>query len=331
MRNFVIGCIVLFTMAGTAFGETKEPPKKLALDLGGGVKLELVLVKSGEFNMGSNDGTEGWQQWTKPIHKVTISKSFYIGKYDVLVAQFRAFAEAAKPQIIEADKENNGVTPKDGKWQCVPGCNWRNPGFKQEDNHPVVCVTWNDAQDFCKRATKTTGRTVRLPTEAEWEYAARGPKSSKYPWGDKWEVLANVADASLLKQTGHAGYWGGMKEDDGYPFTSPCGAFKNASWCGAFDMLGNVSQWCQDLWVKKYSESPEIDPQGPPQGPGRPNDDTAHMVRGADWFHNPVFSCYSAHRFCNHAPGGAAAGTGNRQAHTGFRVVVEADASSRTP
>ena len=113
-------------------------------------------------------------------------------------------------------------------------------------------MTWNDAQEFCKWATKATGRTVRLPTEAEWEYAARGPQSPKYPWGDKWEgILANVADASLRK-AGFNMQWGEIKEDDGYPFTSPGGAYKNASWCGAYDMAGNVWQWCQDLLNDKY-------------------------------------------------------------------------------
>jgi formylglycine-generating enzyme required for sulfatase activity len=278
------------------------PAKERMLDLGGGVKMELVLVEAGEFNMGSNDGKEN----EKPVHKVKISQPYYIGKYDVTVAQFRAFADAAKFQT-EAEKQNNGWTVKDGTWQEVSGVNWRNPGFKQEDNHPVVVMAWSDTQEFCKWATKATGRTVRLPTEAEWEYAARGPKSLKYPWGDEWEgILANVADASL-RRAGFNMKWGEIKEDDGYPFTSPGGAYKNASWCGAYDMAGNVWQWCQDYFNDKYyGESPAVDPQGPAKVGDR-------VLRGGSWT-SPPGDCRSARRVWDHS--------GGRSAVAGFRVVV---------
>ncbi|HEY3324142.1 MAG TPA: SUMF1/EgtB/PvdO family nonheme iron enzyme [Planctomycetota bacterium] len=280
------------------------PPTE-TLDLGGGVKLELVLVPAGEFMMGSTDG-DGTE---KPVHKVKISKSYYIGKYDITVAEFRAFAEATRYKT-EAEKQNKGWSLKDGQWQEVSGVNWRNPGFTQEGCHPAVVVTWNDAQDFCKWATKLVRHTVRLPTEAEWEYAARGPQGLKYPWGDKWDgVLANVADASL-RRAGFSMRWGGeIKEDDGYTFTSPVGAFKNASWCGAFDMAGNVWQWCQDNWNDRYyADSPTVDPQGPATGGSR-------ALRGGCWDHGPS-ACRSARRIASD-PGG-------RHAHNGFRVVVEA-------
>jgi formylglycine-generating enzyme required for sulfatase activity len=272
--------------------------------------MDLVLVPAGDFDMGSNDGDGN----EKPVHKVKISQPYYIGKYHVTVAQFRAFADAAKFQT-EAEKQNKGWTVKDGKWQEVSGVHWRNPGFTQEDNHPVVVVTWNDAQDFCKWATKVTGRTVRLPTEAEWEYAARGPKGMKYPWGDKWEgITANVADASL-RRAGFAMRWGEIKEDDGYPFTSPGGAFKNASWCGAFDMAGNAWHWCQDYWNDKYyAESPAVDPQGPATGGDR-------VLRGGRWFSVPA-GCRSARRDHNRPS--------DRNASDGFRVVVGCG-SSGTP
>jgi formylglycine-generating enzyme required for sulfatase activity len=291
--------------------EAVSGPPKEVLDLGGGVKLELVPVKAGEFDMGSSDGEEN----EKPVHEVKISQPYYIGKYDVTVAEFRAFADAAKFQT-KAENFNRGWTVKDGVWQEVSGVNWRNPGFKQEDNHPVVVVTWTDAQEFCKWATKTTGRTVRLPTEAEWEYAARGPKSPKYPWGDKWEgILANVADASL-RRTGFNMQWGETEEDDGYPFTSPGGAYKNASWCGAYDMAGNVWQWCQDHFNDNYyGESPAVDPQGPA------SNDAYRVLRGGGWNCVPG-DCRSAHRHRHHDEG--------RTADQGFRVVVEC-VSSRTP
>ncbi|MGD0090516.1 MAG: SUMF1/EgtB/PvdO family nonheme iron enzyme, partial [Planctomycetota bacterium] len=255
--------------------------KEIALDLGGGVKMELVLVPAGEFDMGANDGAMN----EKPIHKVKLSQPYYIGKQHVTVAQFRAFAEAEKYRT-EAEKQNKACTVKDGKWQEVPGANWRNPGFKQEENHPVVAISWNDAQEFCKWATGVAQLAklryaVRLPTEAEWEYAARGPQSVKYPWGDKWaSSLANVADASL-RRAGFDMQQGEIKEDDGYPFTSPGGAYKNASWCGALDMAGNARQWCQDCFnAKYYAESPAVDPQGPANG-------TERLLRGGCWVSDP--------------------------------------------
>ena len=287
------------------------PAPTLMLNLGGGVKMELVLVKAGEFMMGSDDG-EGCE---KPVHKVKISKPFYLGKYEITVAQFRAFADATKFQT-DAEKKNKGFTVKDGNMQEVSGVNWRNPGFKQEDGHPVVVVTWNDAQEFCKWTKKLAGRTVRLPTEAEWEYAARGPKSPKFPWGDKWEgIPANVADASL-KAAGYSMDWGEIKEDDGFPYTSPVGHYKNsASWCGAFDMAGNAWQWCQDYFNDKYyAESTAIDPQGPANGEYR-------VLRGGCWCYGPG-GCRCARR--------VQVNPGDRYAANGFRVVVGCG-SSGTP
>src|SRR5262249_55353009 len=151
-------------------------------------------------------------------------------------------------------------TIKDGTWQSdVPGIDWRNPGFKQENTHPVGVVSWNDAQEFCKWASRQTGRTVRLPSEAEWEYAARGRKAPKFPWGDTWDGAAsgNVADASL-RATGFNMQWGEIKENDGFAHTSPVGSYKNAaSWCGAFDLAGNQWEWCEDRYKDGYyTDSP---------------------------------------------------------------------------
>ena len=112
------------------------PAPELTLNLGGGVKIELVLVKAGEFMMGVDDG-EGCE---KPIHKVKISQPYYIGKYDVTVAQFRAFATAMKFHT-EAEKCDRGWTVSGRDWRELPGINWRNPGFKQDDSHPVCVVS----------------------------------------------------------------------------------------------------------------------------------------------------------------------------------------------
>jgi sulfatase modifying factor 1 len=141
--------------------------------------MEMVLIKAGEFNMGSNDGEE----CEKPVHLVKISKPFYMGKYHVTVAQFRAFADATGYET-EAEKACDASTWKDGNWQNVKGTSWKTPGFRQTENYPACVITWNDAQEFVKWAAEKTGRKVCLPTEAQWDLAARaGKEGLKDPWG----------------------------------------------------------------------------------------------------------------------------------------------------
>ena len=202
----------IFCYSGRLFGGDAPaaavigPAKEIALDLGKGVKMEMVLVKAGEFDMGSNDGEAN----EKPVHRVKISKPFYIGKYPVTLAEWKVFVDATKYMGgggiygagFEGPAGHAWAYAVNGKGAVVcdetEGIHRHNPGFKQEGNHPVVEVGWHDAEEFCKWATNATGRAVRLPTEAEWEYAARGPKSLKYPWGDKFDItLANFYDASL--------------------------------------------------------------------------------------------------------------------------------------
>ena len=278
-------------------------PKELKLDLGGGIAMELVLVPAGEFEMGSNEG--GPEE--RPVHKVRISKPFYIGKYDVTVAQFRRFVETTGYETECERGGSKGWTVKGGKWREIEGANWRNPGFEQTPDHPVVVVTWADAQAFTVWLSKLSGRDAHLPTEAQWEYAARGPQSLKYPWGDTWDgTRANHGDVSLR----NAGFtqWGCSGDNDGYAFTSPIGAYKNASWCGAYDMAGNVWQWCADWFNDKYyAESPPVDPKGPASGVGR-------VLRGGVWL-SFASDCRSARRHSYYPYG--------KDSDVGFRVVVE--------
>jgi len=283
------------------------PPPLLALDLGG-VKMEMVLVKAGEFIMGDDSGNGN----EKPAHKVKISQPFYIAKYELTVAQFKRFAEAAKFETECERGGNKGWSVKEGNWQEVSGVNWKGPGFEQTPDHPVVLVSWNDAQAFIAWASKQTGRDVRLPTEAQWEYAARGTENKKYPWGDKWDgTKANHGDVSLK----NIGFQEGCTTDnDGFPYTSPVGKFANASWCGAFDMAGNVWEWVNDKHDPNYyAASPAVDPPGSENGGAR-------VFRGGSWNTVPG-ALRGAPRYYN-APS-------NRSPHIGFRVVVAA--VSRTP
>ncbi len=125
---------------------------------------------------------ESWLGDERPPHKVEITKGFYLGKHEVTKGQFAAFVAATG---YKTDAEQRGTSwgrPPEGGWRAISGMNWKNPNFKQTDDHPVTSVSWNDAVAFCKWLAEKTKKGVRLPTEAEWEYACRAGTSS-WSWG----------------------------------------------------------------------------------------------------------------------------------------------------
>ncbi len=195
------------------------------------IGMEFVLIPAGEFMMGTDSNVEkGSGDSERPRHKVTISKPFYLGKYEVTQAQ----------------------------WMAVMG---NNPSKFKGDNNPVEMVFWNDAQEFIKRLNAREGHTrYRLPTEAEWEYAARAGTSTAYSFGDDKNKLSGYA-------------WYDANSGD---TTHPVGEKQPNPW-GLHDVHGNVWEWVQDWYGKKYyANSPETDPKGPKPGLGR-------VGRGGDW------------------------------------------------
>jgi len=331
MRNFVTGCIVLFTMAGTAFSETKEPPKNLAADLGGGVKMELVLIPAGEFKMGSGESAEATAAFFNktygktygeddllkadffkdehPQHRVRITKPFCLGAYHVTRGQFRQFVADTAYQTDAENGERPGAfgwDPDKKQFGFNAKYSWRNAGFEQTDEHPVVSVSWNDAMAFCKWLSKKEGKTYRLPTEAEWEYACRAGTTTRYYSGDDPETLAkvgNIADAAAKTQFPDWKYT--IKGNDAYVFTSPVGKFKPNAF-GLYDMHGNAWQWCADRYgAGYYAASPADDPTGPDSGNDR-------VLRGGSWLYRPFYT-RSARR------GGSSPGV--RFNYAGFRVA----------
>ena len=311
MRHLLVGCIMLFTMAGTAFSETKESPKKLSVDLGGGVKMEMVFIPSGEFKIGSGESAEetaaffnihgdniltAFFKGEHPQHRVRITKPFYLGTYHVTRGQFRQFVKDSGYKT-DAEKGDVYVPPGAFGWDPekkafyhIKDYSWRKAGFEQTDEHPVVNVTWNDAVAFCQWLSRKEGNTYRLPTEAEWEYACRAGTTTRYHSGDDPETLAkvaNVADATAKAKFPNLGW--AIKASDGYVFTAPVGQFKPNAF-GLYDMHGNAWQWCADWYgADYYGKSPVDDPTGPDSG-------TVRVLRGGSWYFWSVFT-RSAQRY----------------------------------
>jgi formylglycine-generating enzyme required for sulfatase activity len=237
----------------------KGSPKDKESSVGQVIKgMEFVPIPAGKFTMGSTNGSDD----ERPPHEVTISKPFEMGKYEATQAQ----------------------------WEAVMG---NNPShFTGEANRLVENVSWEDVQKFIRKLNDSEGGTkYRLPTEAEWEYAARAGSTTTYSFGDDSSRLGEYA--------WYSGNSGGK--------THPVGQLKPNAW-GLYDMHGNVWEWVQD-WYGKYSAELVTDPQGPSSGSGR-------MYRGGSW-HFDARGCRSAYRGYD-APG-------SRDRFLGFRLLKEQD------
>jgi formylglycine-generating enzyme required for sulfatase activity/acetyl esterase/lipase len=221
---------------------------------------ELVFVPAGAFRMGDSTGEGDPRE--RPVHTVDVS-AFYIGRTEVTNAQWRRFRDDAG--YDDAKIWPNGIVmPKDQipYWTSKPN---HGGGTPDSDNYPVQGVNWDAAVAYCKWLSGKTGKKYRLPTEAEWEKAARGTDQRRYPWGDGIDrTLANYVGAQQY-DTG--------KAVGSYP--------KGASPYGALDMAGNVMEWCSDWYSKdSYAASAKKDPKGPAKGSYR-------VVRGGAFFFEP--------------------------------------------
>ncbi len=270
--------------------------------------IRLKLIPAGEFLMGSTDGDKYALNLEKPQHRVRITKPFYLGVTEVTRGQFRVFVDDVgyKTEAEKDGKGGSGWNEETKKFEQNPRYTWRSPGFEQTDEHPVVNVSWNDAQAFIGWLSQKEGKTYRLPTEAEWEYACRAGTTTRYFSGDDPEGLAavaNVADGTLKEK--HPG-WTTIAARDGHVYTAPVGRFQ-ANAFGLHDMHGNVWEWCQD-WAGAdyYKQSPVDDPPGPSGAASR-------VLRGGSWSIGPRF-CRSAFRL--------RLGTGSRNNFLGFRLAL---------
>jgi formylglycine-generating enzyme required for sulfatase activity len=257
---------------GTVFRDCAECP-------------EMVVIPPGRFQMGSPASEVGREPDEGPVREVRIGYPLAVGKHEVTRREFGRFV-AATGYRTEAERTvgAQGCFGWDGsKIDWVPGLDWRSPGFDQGEDHPVVCVSWNDAQAYLKWLNDSVpGRGYRLLSEAEWEYAARtGRGSSRYPWGDDPDARelcawANGADQTTKSQSALS-VFGVANCSDGYAYTAPVGRL-HANAFGLHDLQGNVWEWVQDVWHDSYAGAPSDGSAWMSGG-----DPSRRLVRGGSW------------------------------------------------
>ena len=283
MRLFSWMLLVLLVLVGWIGCKIKDTPKAVVNDekkevVVGSVTTQkiiwekdhsqMALIPAGSFGMGDhfNEGRDDGREL--PVHTVELD-AFYIDVKEVTVGQFREFVNRSGYQWVVARARPDYRKTWDRVAEYSPG-----------DEHPMVFVNWGDARAYAKWAGK------RLPTEAEWEYAARGGLIGKrYPWGDEKMdgSQCNFADKNAPNNFS----WADRAVDDGYEYTAPVGSFE-ANGYGLYDMTGNVMEWCADRYGKNYYSSshltlpyllPSKNPPGPYVGSER-------VLRGGDWSKN---------------------------------------------
>ena len=221
---------------------------------------ETVVVAAGSFVMGSSAFERGREDYEGPEHRVTFRRGFAIGRTEVTVAQFRVFAERAG-YLTEAEKEGFSTIydHHSGRLTKRDGMTWKMDyeGREADDDDPVVHVSWNDAAAYTRWLADGTGKPYRLPTEAEFEYALRGGKASRYWWGEgsPGRVVENLTGQGDVSRGQRQ--WSTYFENytDRHWGPAPAGSFEPNPY-GLLDMGGNVAEWVMDCWHDTYLRAP---------------------------------------------------------------------------
>ena len=244
---------------------------------------DIVVIPSGGFLMGAFAGEEERENFPKeirdksqPQHRVEV-RQFAAGKFPVTLAQDKVF-------VNETGRMNDGCFKWTGsKFEKELSKDWRNPGYQQDEKHPVACISWDDASAYVEWLTQKTGKNYRLLSEAEWEYAARaGTTSSRY-WGDDGNMSCaylNGADQTAKAKAPGLFKWTVAACMDGYAYTSPVGHFQPNQF-GLYDMLGNVYEWTQDCLNQNYKGAPSDG------GAWTSGDWSMRILRGGSWGDSP--------------------------------------------
>lgn len=265
---------------------------------------EMLPIPAGSFDMGISAEREiafGMPKpqagKSEPIHRVTFAKGFLMARTPVTVAQFRQFVNETGYQAPESCTNQRFY---DGHfiYELARGYSWRSPGFPQDDNHPVVCVSAEDAEAYAAWLSQKTGRKYAVPNEAQYEYAAKAGTTTAYFWGDQRDATAclysnqpDLDQADALKAPSGPEYR--FQCRDGYAWTSPVGHYRPNPW-GLHDMLGNIWEWTSDCYNNDHKGAPA-------DGSTRTTGDCdARASRGGS-YGNAVFSTYAAVRAPRHA------------------------------
>ncbi|MEM8948751.1 MAG: formylglycine-generating enzyme family protein [Pseudomonadota bacterium] len=261
----------------------------------------MMKITSGIFLMGSPSHENGRYANEGPQRQVTIECPFALGKYEVTRAEFRFFVSAnghEAPECMLAD----GTVRLDDRSR-----DWSKPGYKQTEDDPVVCVSWDDAKAYVRWLSEKTGESYRLPSEAEWEYAARAGRATRYFWGDDTGAACAYANGHDRKSKTISGLrYDAFPCADDYTETAPVGSFRPDDF-GLHDMTGNVWEWVEDAWHASYENAP-IDGRAW----NEPNEER-RVLRGGSWSYNPRNLRSAARR---EAP------RSSRNVGLGFRVAM---------
>ncbi|MBF0278971.1 MAG: formylglycine-generating enzyme family protein [SAR324 cluster bacterium] len=264
------------------FGSGCKPAKDISEH---GPPKNFIRIKPDQFEMGNKKGHEDEQ----PVRLVHITKPFYISDHEVTVLEFAEFVESTGYKT-EVEQREGCYFWTGKKFVQEKDKNWKNPGFSQQDDHPVVCVSWNDTQAFIEWKNQLhSNYQVRLCREAEWEYAAKGKSETPYFWGDETSKTCEYANGGDLEYREKYPLFLAIKCNDGFANTGPVKSFQKNPF-GLYDMSGNVLEWVQD-WYGKYPDGEIDDPKGPFKGSRR-------VGRGGSWY-NSADSLRSTHRVSN--------------------------------
>ena len=236
---------------------------------------EMVVIPAGSFMMGSVEHDGKSEDEPGPQRLVEIGDPFAVGKFEVKYGEFLHFVSATGYQV-------EGCRFWDGNsWKFDSHRSWRDPGFEQTETHPVACVSWADAWEYIGWLRKETGEDYRLPSEAEWEYAARAGTTTRYSWGDDVSMACNYANGHDLDSKELNGFdWDPFPCDDGYTGTAPVGIFR-ANNFALHDVHGNLWEWVEDRWHKSFDGAPS---DGKPWQQGT---SSARVLRGGSWVSGP--------------------------------------------
>lgn len=311
MRRII--ALALMLAAPLAFAQQQPSPAAAPAGVDCPVCPELALAPPGKFLMGSAPDSMELDPATgeTPAVAVSFTRPFHISSREITVGEFRRYVEATGAAPAPGCRVWLG-----GQWVLERDRSWRDPGFAlpAQDSEPVVCVNWEDARGYAEWLSKESGRRYRLPSEAEWEYVARGGTSFPRFWGERDSHegaalslacdFANVYDSSAVDT--YRFPWPNARCNDRVAALAPVGQYKPNAF-GVFDIIGNVREWVMDCFTASYA--------------GRPGDSRAWTwqggcelkgVRGGSWASRPRDA---------RAPARGAEPTALRQSDLGFRVA----------